>query len=86
MMKIILIVSLLPTLIALTFGSLSGPVIGAPVLGAVAVYLTFACTPSSVLLMGHRIEAPAWSVVVRIASLILFAASCGYGAWVGLAG
>ena len=86
MMKTILIVSLLPTLIALTFGSLSGPVIGAPVLGVVAVYLTFSCTPSSVRLMGHRIEAPAWSGVVRFGSLILFAASCGYGAWVGLAG
>lgn len=86
MMKTILIVFLLPTLIALAFGSLSGPVIGAPVLGAVVLWLTFACTPSDVLIMGHRIEAPAWSGVVRFGSLILFAASCGYGTWVGLAG
>lgn len=82
----VLIVSLLPSLIALTCGSWSGPVIGAPALGAAVLWLVMAYTPSDSRILGHTFRAPVWSGAARFVAFVLFLASCAYGTWVGVAG
>lgn len=81
-----LVASLLPSLIALTFGSWSGPVLGAPALGASVLWLVVTYTPSDSQILGHTFRAPAWSGAARFVAFVLFLASCAYGTWVGVAG
>jgi hypothetical protein len=65
----LLLVACLPALVALTFGTLSGPVLGAPLLTFITAVLVFRVTPGPTRIRTRALSwsspAPLWSRRLR---------------------
>lgn len=82
------ILTSVPSLLALSFGTWAGPVLGIPALALVVLFLTFWATPSDTQLrtkaVSWDIPAPAWSKGVRGLAIGLHISAVIWASYIGL--
>lgn len=73
-----LVILCIPSLLALTFGTWTAPVLTIPILAVIVAYLVFAFTPAPFRVAGMKIDPPTWSTAFRLIALIGFATALIY--------